>query len=49
MKWENDWPVIGIDSDKNGIGEPVYEYTKPNVGNTFSIKIETNDEFNDLI
>ena len=23
MKWENDWPVMGKDFDKNGIGEPV--------------------------
>ena len=23
MKWQNDWPVIGIDEDQNGTGEPV--------------------------
>jgi beta-xylosidase len=48
MKWENDWPVIGIDYDKNGIGEPVHEFRKPNVANTFPIlNPQTNDEFND--
>jgi beta-xylosidase len=32
MKWEKDWPVMGVDYDKNGIGEPVTTYKKPNVG-----------------
>lgn len=48
MKWENDWPVIGFDKDKNGIGEPVMTYKKPNVGKT-NFPIETppeSDEFN---
>jgi beta-xylosidase len=46
MKWENDWPVMGIDYDKNGVGEPVAAYTKPNVGNTYPvINPQTNDEF----
>jgi beta-xylosidase len=48
MKWENDWPVIGIDEDKNGTGEPVMVYKKPNVGKK-NISIETppeSDEFN---
>lgn len=29
MKWVNDWPVIGIDTDGDGCGEPVNEWTKP--------------------
>ena len=29
MKWVNDWPVIGEDSDGNGCGEPVLTYRKP--------------------
>ena len=29
MHWENDWPVIGVDFDRNGIGEPVYVCQKP--------------------
>ena len=33
MVWNNDeWPVIGVDADGDGRGEPVKEYTKPNVG-----------------
>ena len=34
MRWENDWPVIGIDYDKNGVGEPVSTYRKPAVNVT---------------
>lgn len=28
-RWEVDWPVIGVDYDKNGIGEPVAAWKKP--------------------
>ncbi len=31
MRWVDDWPVIGIDYDKNGIGEPVKSFGKPKV------------------
>jgi beta-xylosidase len=37
MKWENDWPIIGIDNNKNGIGEPILSYTKPNVGKFYPL------------
>jgi len=47
MRWENDWPVIGQDYDKNGIGEPVSVYKKPDVGKPFPLIVpQTNDEFN---
>jgi Beta-xylosidase len=47
MKWVNDWPVMGVDYDKNGIGEPVAEYAKPNVGKTYPVvNPQTSDEFN---
>jgi beta-xylosidase len=47
MQWKNDWPIIGIDADKNGIGEPVSRYKKPNVGKSFPItSLITSDEFN---
>ena len=47
MRWENDWPVMGGDSDKNGIGEPVVSYKKPDVGKTYQIEVpQTTDEFN---
>ncbi len=47
MQWHNDWPVMGVDYDKNGIGEPVTVYKKPNVEKTFPIVYpQTSDEFN---
>lgn len=48
MRWENDWPVMGNDYDKNGIGEPVAKFKKPNVGRkVFPVEVpQTNDEFN---
>lgn len=48
MKWINDWPVIGIDKDGDGKGEPILVYKKPNVGKTYSISSpQESDEFND--
>lgn len=29
MQWEDDWPVIGVDIDRNGVGEPVYAWEMP--------------------
>lgn len=47
MKWVNDWPVIGIDKDGDGKGEPVLVNKKPNVGNTYPIATPAeSDEFN---
>lgn len=46
MIWKNDWPVIGIDNDGDGCGEPVLTYHKPDTGK--NVKIETpveSDEF----
>ena len=37
MAWNSDgWPVIGVDPDGDGRGEPVKEYRKPNVGGTYA-------------
>ena len=48
MKWINDWPVIGIDKDGDGKGEPVLVYKKPNVGKAYPIQTPaTSDEFNE--
>jgi beta-xylosidase len=48
MQWINDWPVIGIDTDSNGIGEPVISFKKPNAGkNSNPVKtVADTDEFN---
>jgi beta-xylosidase len=48
VTWVNGWPLIGVDKDGNGIGEPVESYRKPNVGKTYPIQtIQESDEFND--
>ena len=31
MHWHDDWPVIGVDIDRNGVGEPVAVWTMPQV------------------
>lgn len=46
MKWINNWPVIGLDADGDGKGEPVANYKKPNVGKVFPIETPVeSDEF----
>jgi beta-xylosidase len=48
MKWKDNWPIIGIDVDGNGIGEPVSTFKKPNIGKSFPItSLHTSDEFNE--
>lgn len=47
MIWKDNWPIIGNDIDKDGIGEPVSTYKKPNVGKTYpKISPPDSDEFN---
>jgi len=47
MSWKNDWPIIGIDTDNDGIGEPVLSYKKPKVGKAYPIITPPeSDEFN---
>jgi beta-xylosidase len=47
MIWKNDFPIIGIDPDGDGTGEPVLSYKKPNVGKTYPIQTpQESDEFN---
>ncbi|MGD8780637.1 MAG: glycoside hydrolase 43 family protein [Ignavibacteria bacterium] len=48
VKWIDNWPVMGIDEDGDGIGEPVLEFKKPEVKLKSVIKVpQTSDEFND--
>ena len=48
MVWKEDgWPVIGVDPDGDGMGEPVRKYKKPNVGKTYPKQNPAeSDEFN---
>ena len=47
MIWkDNGFPVIGIDKDGDGVGEPVLEYKKPKVSGTFPVQTPAeSDEF----
>ena len=48
MKWVHDWPVIGVDKDGDGEGEPVLNYKKPNVGKQYPrATVQDSDEFNE--
>ena len=47
MIWKDDWCVIGEDEDKDGCGNPVLTYRKPNVGKTYSLSTPAeSDDFN---
>lgn len=48
MTWRSDgWPVIGIDKEGTGTGEPVTTFKKPNVGKTYPVAApQQSDEFN---
>lgn len=46
IKWVNDWPVIGVDRDGDGCGDPVSRYRKPKTDKTYPIETPVeSDEF----
>ena len=47
MIWkDNGFPVIGIDKDGDGVGEPVLEYKKPKISGSFPVQTPAeSDEF----
>jgi beta-xylosidase len=48
MRWVGDWPVIGVDPDGDGTGEPVLSYKKPNVGKVWPVLTPPDsDEFDE--
>ncbi len=48
LQWKDNWPVIGVDEDGDGCGEPVLTYKKPNVGATYPVATPAeSDEFTD--
>lgn len=49
MTWKDGWPIIGEDTNGDGIGEPVRTYRKPNVGGSFPIVTPPDsDEFDHI-
>ena len=46
VKWVDDWPLMGINQDEAGVGEPVIRFKKPNVEGKHEIKaLPTTDLF----
>lgn len=46
LDWVDDWPLMGENRSYDGVGQPVIEHKKPNVGKTYPIVVpETTDEF----
>jgi len=46
VTWKNDWPVIGIDAEGNGCGEPQHRYTVPNCYTPVNpLFLEASDDF----
>ncbi len=47
VNWVNDWPVMGVDKDGDGCGEPVHKYKKPRVGKKYPVETPAeSDDFN---
>lgn len=46
VTWKDDWPLMGIDLDGNGVGEPVLRHRKPDIVGKHPVQIpQTSDEF----
>ncbi|KRF03612.1 glycoside hydrolase [Paenibacillus sp. Soil766] len=46
VEWVEDWPLMGKDINKDGIGEPGLQWNKPDVGKQFPIEVPvSSDEF----
>ena len=45
VRWEADWPLMGSDYDRNGIGEPVHTWQKPIMLTSDDYKLLTDDDF----
>jgi len=47
VHWEDGWPMMGVDKNNDGIGEPVKEYDAPDTDFSDSKVVpQTSDEFN---
>ena len=46
--WKEGWPIIGVNPDKENVGEPVYDMEKPNTGAVSDpVYLEASDDFKD--
>lgn len=47
VEWVNNWPLMGIDTNNDGIGEPVINHKKPAIATASKVRpIPVSDEFN---
>ena len=49
MRWVDGWPVIGIDKDGDGCGEPVAKYAKPKSSSKTVMNPVESDEFDSYV
>jgi len=48
VQWKDGWPLMGINLDAQGVGEPVTQYRKPVIGANLPIEVpQTSDEFDE--
>ncbi|MBO5594245.1 MAG: glycoside hydrolase 43 family protein [Prevotella sp.] len=47
-RWQDDWPLMGVDYDGNGIGEPVVSWKKP-ISSEKMQPLQTDDDFFDTL
>ena len=46
VHWVDDWPLMGENINEEGLGEPVLQYKKPDVGQVYPIEVPaTSDDF----
>jgi beta-xylosidase len=46
VSWKDGWPLMGMNQNEQGVGEPVLTYRKPDVGARFKSEFpQTSDEF----
>ncbi len=45
VKWQDGWPLMGINQDANGTGEPVMQFQKPEIVSTHAAVPQTSDAF----
>ncbi len=48
VRWEDGWPLMGVEQDEQGVGKPVLRHAKPDVPGKHPVTIpQTSDDFHD--
>ena len=48
-RWQDDWPLMGVDYDGNDVGEPVAQWQKPIPSRVQAPTLQTDDDFSDAL